>query len=284
MLHEKAGAKRARPSAGVVEVQRHDELGKDFGAFSDYGGKLAFAVCLLDAHARWPFRYWLSLNYDPAGSCRLVYAARRAILSRRAGILYDRCTLRRRLVRTLALLVVFGALAVVAVSYMLQRPSNLPLVEPSPRTGSNPQPLAPAEQPEAASEHVDGAAPGTSRPVPLAPVDDPAARLAARLEPLIGERIAADLQEGGLSKVDSERIAADGSKQFAECVKQAMNTPGVLTETPANADALQDRMDAIGAKLVTCQLNTAQQVGIPHAALLDALRSALADGQIGAKP
>jgi len=186
-------------------------------------------------------------------------------------------------VRTLAFLVVFGALAVVAVSYMLQRPSNLPLVEPSPRAGSNPQPLAPSEQPEAASEHVDGAAPGTSRPVPLAPVDDPATRLAARLEPLLGERIAAYLQDGGLSKVDSERIAADGSKQFAECVKQAMNTPGVLTETPANADALQDRMDAIGAKLVTCQLNTAQQVGIPHAALLDALRSALADGQNGAK-
>ena len=183
--------------------------------------------------------------------------------------------------RTLAFLVVFGALAVVAVSYMLQRPSNLPLVEPSPRAGSNPQPLAPSEQPEAASEHVDGAAPGTSRP--LAPVDDPAARLAARLEPLIGESIAAYLQERGLSKVDSERIAADGSKQFAECVKQAMNTPGVLTETPANADALQDRMDAIGAKLLTCQLNTAQQVGIPHAALLDELRSALADRQIGAK-
>ena len=214
---------------------------------------------------------------------RPVYAARRAIFSRRAEILYDRCTLRRRLVRTLAFLVVFGALAVVAVSYMLQRPSNLPLVEPSPRAGSNPQPLAPSEQPEAASEHVDGAAPGTSRPVPLAPVDDPATRLAARLEPLLGERIAAYLQDGGLSKVDSERIAADGSKQFAECVKQAMNTPGVLTETPANADALQDRMDAIGAKLVTCQLNTAQQVGIPHAELLDALRSALADGQIGAK-
>ena len=184
--------------------------------------------------------------------------------------------------RTLAFLVVFGALAVVAVSYMLQRPSNLPLVEPSPRAGSNPQPLAPSEQPDAASEHVDGAAPG-SPPVPLAPVDDPAARLAARLEPLMDERIAAYLQDGGLSKVDSERIAADGSKQFAECVKQAMNTPGVLTETPANADALQDRMDAIGAKLVTCQLNTAQQVGIPHAALLDALRSALADGQNGAK-
>ena len=97
--------------------------------------------------------------------------------------------------RTLAFLVVFGTLAVVAVSYMLQRPSNLPLVEPSPRTGSNPQPLAPSEQPEAASEHVDGAAPGTSRPVPLAPVDDPAARLAARLEPLMGERIAAYLQK-----------------------------------------------------------------------------------------
>lgn len=179
--------------------------------------------------------------------------------------------------RTLAFLVVFGALAMVAVSYMLQRPSNLPLVEPSPRTGSNPQPLAPSEEPEAAREHVDGAAPGTSRPVPLAPVDDPAARLAARLEPLIGERIAAYLQERGLSKVDSERIAADGSKPFAECVKQAMNTPGVLTETPANADALQDRMDAIGAKLVTCQLNTAQQVGIPPSAMLDALRSAVAE-------
>jgi hypothetical protein len=184
-------------------------------------------------------------------------------------------------VRTLAFLVVFGALAVVAVSYMLQRPTNLPLVEPSPRTGSNAQRLAPAEQPEAASEHVDGDEPGTSRPVPLAPVDDPAARLAARLEPLMGERIAAYLQERGLSKVDSERIAADGSKQFAECVNQAMNTPGVLTETPA--DALQDRMDAIGAKLVTCQLNTAQQVGIPPSALLDALRSALADRQIGVK-
>lgn len=183
--------------------------------------------------------------------------------------------------RTLAFLVVFGTLAVVAVSYMLQRPSNLPLVEPIPRAGSNPQPLAPSEQPEAASEHVDGAAPGTSRPVPLAPVDDPAARLAARLEPLMRESIAAYLQERGLSKVDSERIAADGSKQFAECVNQAMNTPRVLTETPS--DAVQDRIDAIGAKLVTCQLNTAQQVGMPHAALLDALRSALADGQIGAK-
>jgi hypothetical protein len=183
-------------------------------------------------------------------------------------------------VRTLAFLVVFGALAVVAVSYMVQRPSNLPLVEPSPRTGSNPQALAPSEQPEAASEHVDGAAPGTSRPVPLAPVDDPAARLAARLEPLMDERIAAYLQERGLSKVDSERIAADGSKQFAECVQQAMNTP-VLTETPA--DAVQDRMDAIGAKMVTCQLNTAQQVGISPSALLELLRSALADGQIGAK-
>jgi hypothetical protein len=100
---------------------------------------------------------------------------------------------------------------------------------------------------------------------------------------LLGERIAAYLQERGLSKVDSERIAADGSKQFVECAKQAMNTPGVLTETPANADALQDRMDAIGAKLLTCQLNTAQQVGMPHAALLDELRSALADRQIGAK-
>jgi hypothetical protein len=184
-------------------------------------------------------------------------------------------------VRTLAFLVVVGALAVVAVSYMLQRPSNLPLVEPSPRTGSNPQPLAPSEQPEAASEHVDGAAPVTSRPVPLAPVDDPAARLAARLEPLIGESVADYLQERGLSKLDSERIAADGSKQFAECVKQAMNTPAVLTETPA--DAAQDRIDAIGAKLVTCQLNTAQQVGIPHSALLELLRSALADSQIGAK-
>ena len=80
--------------------------------------------------------------------------------------------------RTLAFLVVFGALAMVAVSYVLQRPSNVPLVEPSRRTGSNPQPLAPAEQPEAASAPVDGAAPGTSRAVPLAPVDDPAARLA----------------------------------------------------------------------------------------------------------
>src|SRR5262249_7076760 len=133
----------------------------------------------------------------------------------------------------------------------------------------------------AASDHVDGAAPGTSRPVPLAPVDDPAARLAARLEPLIGERIAAYLQEGGLSKVDSERIAADGSKQFAECVNQAMNTPGVLTET--QADAVQERMNAVGANFVTCQWNTAQQVGMPPSALLDALRNALADGQIGAK-
>ncbi len=185
--------------------------------------------------------------------------------------------------RTLAFLVVFGALAVVAFSYMLQRPSNLPLVEPTPRTGSNPQPLAPSEQPEAASEHVDGAAPGTSRPVPLAPVDDPAARLAARIEPLIGERIAAYLQEKGLSKVDSERIAADGSKQFAECVKQAMNPLGVLTEPPADADALQDRMYAITAKLMTCQLNTAQQVGIPPSALQDAVRSAVADGQIDAE-
>ena len=178
--------------------------------------------------------------------------------------------------RTLAFFVVFGALAVVAVSYMLQRPSNLPLVEPSPRTGSNPQPLAPSEQPEAASEHVDGAAPRTSRPVPLAPVDDPAARLAARLEPLLGESIAAYLQERGLSKVDSERVAADGFKQFAECVKQAMNTPGVLAETPANADALDYRMYAITAKLMTCQLNTAQQVGMPPSALQDALRQAIA--------
>ena len=177
--------------------------------------------------------------------------------------------------RTLAFLVVFGALAVVAVSYMLQRPSNLPLVEPSPRTGSNPQPLAPSEQPEAASEHVDGAAPVTSRPVPLAPVDDPAARLAARLEPLIGESIAAYLQERGLSKVDSERIAADGSKQFAECVDQAMNTRGVLTEPPS-ADALEERMYATTAKLMTCQLNTAQQVGMPPSALQDAMRQAVA--------
>ena len=60
-----------------------------------------------------------------------------------------------------------------------------------------------------------------------------------------------------------------------------MSTRGVLTET--SADALKNGMYAIGAKLVTCQLNTAQQVGIPHAALLDALRSALAYGQIGAK-
>ena len=178
--------------------------------------------------------------------------------------------------RTLALLVVFGAVAVVAVSYMLQRPSNLPLVEPSPRTGSNPQPLAPSEQPEAASEHVDGAAPGTSRPVPLAPVDDPAARLAARLEPLIGESIAAYLQESGLSNVDSERIAADGAKQFAECVNQAMNTRGVLTEPPADADVLEDRMYAITANVLTCQLNTAQQVGMPPSALQDALRQAIA--------
>jgi hypothetical protein len=35
--------------------------------------------------------------------------------------------------------------------------------------------------------------------------------------------------------------------------------------------------------LVTCQLNTAQQVGIPPSALLELLRSALADSQIGAK-
>ena len=177
--------------------------------------------------------------------------------------------------RTLAFLVVFGAIAVVAVSYTLQRPSNLPLVEPSPRTGSNPQPLAPSEQPEVASEHVDGAAPGTSRAVPLAPVDDPAARLAARIEPLIGESIAAYLQEGGLSNVDSERIAADGSKQFAECVNQAMNTPEVPTET--RADAVEARMYAITAKLTTCQLNTAQQVGIPPSAMQDALRSAVAE-------
>jgi hypothetical protein len=163
----------------------------------------------------------------------------------------------------------------VAVSYVLQRPSNVPLVEPSPRRGSNPQPLAPAEQPEAASAPVDGAAPGTSRAVPLAPVDDPAARLAARIEPLIGESIAAYLQEKGLSKMDSERIAADGSKQFAECVNQAMNTPAVLTKPPA--DALEDRMYAITAKLMTCQLNTAQQVGIPPSALQDALRSAVAE-------
>src|SRR5688572_20223343 len=163
---------------------------------------------------------------------------------------------------------------------MLQRPSNLPLVEPSPRTGSNPQPLAPSEQPEAESEHIDGAAPVTSRPVPLAPVDDPAARLAARLEPLIGESIADYLQERGLSKVDSERIAADGSKQFAECVNQAMNTPGVLTEP--TADALEDRMYAT-TELMTCQLNTAQQVGMPPSDLQDALRSAVADGQIGAE-
>lgn len=177
--------------------------------------------------------------------------------------------------RTLAFLVVFGALAVVAVSYMLQRPSNLPLVEPSPRTGSNPQSLAPSEQPEPASEHVDGAARGTSRPVPLAPIDDPAARLAARIEPLIGDSIAAYLQESGLSKVDSERIAADGSKQFAECVNRAMNTPAVLTATPA--DAMQDRMVAIVANLMTCQLNTAQQVGIPPSAMQDALRNAVAE-------
>jgi hypothetical protein len=56
-----------------------------------------------------------------------------------------------------------------------------------------------------------------------------------------------------------------------------MNTPRVLTETPA--DAAQHRIDAIGAKLVTCQLNTAQQAGIPHSALLELLRSALADSQ-----
>ena len=58
-----------------------------------------------------------------------------------------------------------------------------------------------------------------------------------------------------------------------------MNTPGVLTETPANADALQDRMYAISAKLMTCQLNTAQQVGIPPSALQDALRQVIASLQ-----
>jgi hypothetical protein len=62
-------------------------------------------------------------------------------------------------------------------------------------------------------------------------------------------------------------------------VNQAMNTPGVLTET--DADALQYRMDAIGAKLMTCQLNTAQQVGMAPSALQDALRSAVAE--IGAE-
>jgi hypothetical protein len=91
---------------------------------------------------------------------------------------------------------------------------------------------------------------------------------------LIGESIAAYLQERGLSNVDSERIAADGSKQFAECVNQAMNTRGVLTET--SADALEDRMYATTAKLMTCQLNTAQQVGMPPSALQDALRQAIA--------
>jgi hypothetical protein len=172
-------------------------------------------------------------------------------------------------VRTLALFVVFGGLAAVAASYMLQtRSSDLPLVEPIPPTSSMPQPVAPSEQPEPASERVGGEVRGTSRPAPF-PIDG---RL-AQIERMTGESIAAYLQERGLSKVDSERIVADVSKPFAECVNQAMTTLEALTQTAAVS--LQDHLDAVGAKLTTCQVNAAQQTGIPLSVLQDALRGAV---------
>jgi hypothetical protein len=176
--------------------------------------------------------------------------------------------------RTLAFLVVFGALVAAAASYMLQtRIEELPLVEPNPPTRSMPQPLATSEQPGPASERGGGGdVPGTSTPAPLPPIYG---RL-AQIERMTGERIAAYLQEQGLSKVDSERIVADVSKPFAECVNQAM-TPLEAAQTPEVS--LQDHLDAVAAKLTTCQVSAAQQTGIPLSVMQDALRSAVAAEQ-----
>jgi hypothetical protein len=138
------------------------------------------------------------------------------------------------------------------------------------------QSLAPAEQPERASEGVGGDVPNASRPAPLAPNDG-----GARIAQITGERIAAYLQERGLSEVDSERIAADQSRQLAECSIQAIIALEALTET--TADSLRDRMDALGANLTTCQESTAQQAGIPLSVLQDALRGAAMASAPGAE-
>ena len=160
---------------------------------------------------------------------------------------------------------------------MLQtRPSDLPLVESSPPTSSMPPPLATSEQPEPTSEHVGGDVPGTSTPAPLAPIYG---RL-VQIERMTGERIAAYLQERGLSKVDSERIVADVSKPFAECLNQAM-TPLEATQNPEVS--LQDHLDGVAAKLTTCQVSAAQQTGIPLSVMQDALRSAVMASPPGAE-
>lgn len=180
--------------------------------------------------------------------------------------------------RTLAFFVVLVAIAVVAASYMLQtQPSDPPRVEPNPRTSSMRQPLAPSEQrSEPASAPVDGDAPRTVQPAPQALTD---ARIAL-IERVTGERIAAYLQEQGLSEVDSQRIVADGSRQLAECVNQALTESEALTPSPP--DSLE-QMSAVVAKLGICQENAAQQAGVPLSAVRDALRGAMMTSVPGAE-
>jgi hypothetical protein len=94
----------------------------------------------------------------------------------------------------------------------------------------------------------------------------------ALIERVTGERIAAYLQEQGLSEFDSQRIVADGSRQLAQCVNQAMTESEALTPSPP--DSLE-QMYAVVAKLSICQENAAQQAGVPLSAVRDALRGAM---------
>lgn len=181
--------------------------------------------------------------------------------------------------RTLAFFVVLVAIAAVAASYMLQKqPSDPPRVEPNPRTSTSMrQPLAPSEQrSEPASAPVCGDAPRTVQPAPQALTD---ARMAL-IERVTGERIAAYLQEQGLSEVDSQRVVADGSRQLARCVNQAMTESQALTPSPP--DSLE-QMSAVVAKLSICQENAAQQAGVPLSAVRDALRGAMMTSVPGAE-
>jgi hypothetical protein len=180
-------------------------------------------------------------------------------------------------VRTLAFFLVLVAIAVVAASYMLQtQPSDPPRVEPNPRTTSIRQPLAPSEQRSEPASAPVGDAPRTVQPAPQALTD---ARIAL-IERVTGERIAAYLQEQGLSEVDSQRIVADGSRQLAECVNQALTESEALTPSPP--DSLE-QMSAVVAKLSICQENAAQQAGVPLSAVRDALRGAMMTSVPGAE-
>jgi hypothetical protein len=183
--------------------------------------------------------------------------------------------------RAVALFAVVGVLAAVATGFMLQTPpSDRPPVEPSPQINSMPPLLMPSGQLEPASAHVGGAVPPTSRPTRSADIDG----LATGLNQIVSEHIATYLQESGLSKADSDRIVATGSRHVEECALRAMSdeaesrgvTLEVLTQTLAGSQrdrkaVPSDLIDSLQAKLISCQVNAAQQAGIPLSVLEEAM-------------